>query len=127
MAYQTEDLKAKALSAIGENELCFIDDVITHLPCVRQTFYDHELDKSDEIKDALEDNKVKAKQRMRSKWMQSENATLQMGAYKLLGSEEERRKLSQQYNQHSGDNENPVKMVLDKYGLETGETEETTE
>lgn len=127
MAYDTEDLKAKALSAITENDLCFTDDVIGFLPCAKQTFYDHGLDQSDELKDALEQNRVNAKRRARNKWAESENATLQIAHYRLISDEEDRRKLSQQYNQHSGDNENPVKMVLDKYGLETGETEETTE
>jgi hypothetical protein len=64
----------------------------------RETFYNHDLDKSDRIKNALEHNRTVAKNKLVQNW-QKKNApaSLQIGAYKLLGSEDERRRLSQTF------------------------------
>lgn len=62
MAYNTKELEKKALEAIKEHGLIFIDEVCAYLPCSRATFYDHELEKSPKIKKALEDNIVEKKE-----------------------------------------------------------------
>jgi hypothetical protein len=72
------------------------------LPCCRATFYNLGLDKLDTIKDALEQNKIETKNSMRAKWYKSDNATLQIALMKLISSDEERRKMSQNYNEMSG-------------------------
>lgn len=97
MAYDTKRLEQQALTAIKEHNLFFFSDLAGYLPCSRQTLYDHGLDKSDSIKDALEKNILKTKNSMRSKWYKSENATLQVALMKLIADEDERRKLSQTY------------------------------
>ena len=103
MAYDTKELTKQALKAIKEHNLYFISDVLAMLPCSKQTFYDHNLDKVDDIKKALGANRIYAKMEMRKKWLQSDNATMQMGLMKLLSDDEELRKLAMEYREHSGE------------------------
>lgn len=73
-------------------------------------FYNLELDKSDSIKDAIALNKSKACTYMINKWIQSDNATLQISAFKVLCDEDDRKKLSMNYteNEHSFNKEAPL-------------------
>lgn len=93
MAYKTEELEKKSLEAIDKHKLFFIEDIVAYLPCDKSTFYNHKLHELDTIKDALEKNKVEIKTSMRSKWYKSDNPTLQMGLYKLIGTEQEAERL----------------------------------
>jgi hypothetical protein len=93
--YKTKELERQALEAINEHKLFFTEDVIVYVPCCSKTFYSHKLHELQTIKDALTKQKVQTKVSMRSKWYESDNATLQMGLMKLIGSDEERRRLSQ--------------------------------
>ena len=100
MAYDKEKLYNQALKAIEENNLFFIEDVIALLPCSKPTFYDHFPVNSNEFntqKAMLEQNKVNIKLKMRKKWLESENATLQMGLMKLITTDEERKRLATSY------------------------------
>lgn len=122
MAYKTEELEKTALSAIKRHKLIFLDEVISFLPCSAATFYNHKLEELESIKKALEENKIKGKLSSRRKWADSDNATLQIAYYKLLSSEEELRKLTGQFIDHSTGGEklneititiqNPVKPVI---------------
>lgn len=111
MAYKTEDLQEQALQAIEEHGLYFISDVIACLPCDKTTFYAHKLNESNDIKRALERNRINAKIEMRKKWLKSDNATMQMGLMKLLSEDEELRKLAMEYREHSGEVNLPVLKV----------------
>ena len=93
MAYKTKELEKKSLEAIDKHKLFFIEDIVAYLPCDKSTFYNHKLHELDTIKDALEKNKVEIKTSMRSKWYKSDNPTLQMGLYKLIGTEQEAERL----------------------------------
>jgi len=95
MAYKTEELEKQALEAIKKHGLFFIEDVVSYMPCCSRTFYDHELQELQTIKDALTKVKTDLKVSMRSKWYKSENATLQMGLMKLIANDNERKYLSQ--------------------------------
>ena len=103
MAYETEDLKQQALKAIEEHDLYFSSDVIAMLPCSNRAYYDHKLHECNDIKKALESNRINAKIEMRKKWLKSDNATMQMGLMKLLSEDEELRKLAMEYREHSGE------------------------
>ena len=102
MAYSKANLKKKAIEAIEEHNLVFIDEIIAYLPCSKATFYNHKLEQSDDLKAVLEDNREKMKVKLKQKWFKSKNATLQIALYKLLCSPEERRKISMNYNEHAG-------------------------
>jgi hypothetical protein len=82
------------------------------LPCCRATFYNLGLDKLDTIKDALEQNKIETKNSMRAKWYKSDNATLQIALMKLISSDEERRKMSQNYNEITGIDGEDIRFVV---------------
>ena len=101
MAYKTVELEKKALEVIEKHKLFFIEDIVAYLPCDKSTFYNHKLHEFDTIKDALEKNKVEVKTSMRSKWYKSDNPTLQMGLYKLIGTEQEAERLGTTLK-HSG-------------------------
>jgi len=92
--YTQENLEKLSIEAIQRYKLFFIDDIIAYLPCSRATFYNHNLDKLDTIKDALTQVRTEIKVSMRSKWYKSDNPTLQMGLMKLIASPDELRQLS---------------------------------
>ena len=103
MAYKTKDLFNKAKEAISTNNLFFVEDVVSFLPCDKTTYYKHKLHENNELKELLETNKVKTKSNLRAKWYKSDNATLQMALYKLLASDAERRNLAMEYKEHGGE------------------------
>ena len=87
----------KAIEAIKMYKLLYIEEVITYLPISKKTFYDFYPIESNElntIKELIDENKVNLKVNLRQKWYKSENATLQMGIYKLLANEDELDRLS---------------------------------
>ena len=93
-AYNTEELLRQSLEAIEKHKLVFIDDISTYLPCSRATFYNHQLDKVDAIKDYLVKNRVELKVAMRNKWFKSDSPPLQIALMKLISSDDERRAMS---------------------------------
>jgi hypothetical protein len=99
MAYDTKELEKKAIEAIAKHRLFFISDVAPMIGISRQTFYDHGLDKLDDIKEALTKNRIEVKSSLRSKWYQSENPTLQLALMKLISTDEELKKLAMQYTE----------------------------
>lgn len=96
MAYKTKELEKIAIEMIEKHKLFFTSDLITYLPCSKQTFYDHELDQLDSIKTALEKNKVEIKVALRKKWYQSDNPTVQIALYKLIADDDEGDRLNSQ-------------------------------
>jgi hypothetical protein len=100
MAYNKEELYQKAQQAITENNLFFIEDLVAMLPCDKTTFYRLFEVKSNEyntLKDLIEQNKINQKVKMRKKWGDSDNATLQMALMKLISTDEERKRLAVSY------------------------------
>ncbi len=97
MTYKKKDLEKTALKEIKDKRLIFIDDVVCYLPCAKKTFYEHKLHESHAIKDALQLNKTDIKVSLRSKWYNSDNATLQIALMRLTCSTEERKKLAINY------------------------------
>lgn len=94
MAHDTKDLEARALEAIQEHKLRWIQDIPDRLGITRATLYNHGLDKLDSIKTALAHNRYEAAESMTNKWIESDNATLQIAAFKVLATEEMRQKLT---------------------------------
>jgi hypothetical protein len=97
MAYKTKDLLEKSLKVIKEKKLFFIEDVIAYLPCNKGAFYNHFPVDSENIKEALEANRVAIKTSMRNKWYNSNNPTLQIALMKLICSDDERKRISNNY------------------------------
>jgi hypothetical protein len=100
MAYNTEDLEKQALKAIKEHKVPFIEHLVSYLPCDKTTFYAHNLHESNVIKEAIEKQKVDKKSIIMNKWLNGDNATAQIAAYKLLSNDSEFCKLSGQQIDH---------------------------
>lgn len=105
MAYDTKQLEAQALDAINKYKLIWIEEVLSYLPCSKQTFYDHGLDKLDTIKAAILKNRTDLKIGLRKKWYESDNATTQIALYKLIGTDDESDRINSQKQkvEHSGE------------------------
>jgi len=93
MAYDGKELLKQSLKIIETEEVVFIEELVSYLPCDKKTFYTHKLHENPDIKAAMTKNKVSKKAKLRKKWFDSENATLQVALYKLLANEEELERL----------------------------------
>jgi len=114
MAYNTKVLFEKAKTEIVSKRLIFIEEVATFIGINKTTLYDHfpiNSDELNELKGLIENNKITLKTSMRKKWYDSDNATLQMALMKLLSSQEEHRKLSQQYIESNNTNISEIKLT----------------
>ena len=100
--YNTKELFEKAKELIPKHKLIFVEDVIALIGISKSRFYELITGTSDEmdvLRDLLDKNKIELKVSMRKKWFASDNATLQMGLYKLLSTTEEHKKLQQTYSE----------------------------
>lgn len=89
----------KKIKKILEEEKIFTfkDIFVFYKGCSKSTAYLYELDKSDDIKEALEMNKRRGCQSLVDKWIDSENPTLQIAAFKIICEPEERKAISSNY------------------------------
>lgn len=86
-----------ALEVAKKHKCYFIEQVISHLPISKQTFYDYypvSSDELDAIKGILDNNRIDTKTKMYNKWFESDHPTLQVGLMKLIGNEEEAHRLN---------------------------------
>lgn len=114
MAYNTDELYNLAVNYIERDNLFFVADIIALLGISDATFYDHFSVESKELKyfkELLRKNKSATKVSMRKKWHDSENASLQMGLYKLIGTDEERKHLNSAYIDQKTEHKGEIKIV----------------
>jgi hypothetical protein len=97
MAYDRVKIYEQAKEVIVKHKLFFFDDIIAFLPISSSTFYALEMEKSEELKDLLAQNRTELKVSMRSKWYKSNAPALQMALMKLIASPDELRRLSMQH------------------------------
>jgi hypothetical protein len=97
----TTKYKDEILKVIKEKKIAFFDHSFAFTSFSRATAYNHGLDKLDDIRAAIDNNRVTAKNYMLNKWIASDNPTLQISAMRLLADSEEHRKLNQSYVDHS--------------------------
>ena len=100
MSYSTKKLLDLALIAIEKEKLIFIDEIVSYLPCNKSTYYKHKLPDSEPLKKAIQKNKDEMKAGLRKKWYVSENATVQIVLYKLIGTDDENDRISNQRLKH---------------------------
>lgn len=97
MAYSRKRLYEQALQVIEERNLFFIEDLVAFLPCDRATFYrkfPQGCDECDNIKSALETNKVRTKSAIRHRLFNMDNPTAQIALYRMIATPEERDAIS---------------------------------
>jgi hypothetical protein len=92
------------IKVIEKNNLFVIQDIFAFYSGIKSSqFYNLELEKSESIIKAIDDNKSKTKQSLKNKWYKSDNATLQIALYKSICTDSERRALAQNYTDHSSE------------------------
>lgn len=93
-----EQHEAEILKLIIKHKIMKIQHIFQHYTNLGSAqFYNLELEKSESIKEAIQTNKSKAVSYMLNKWVGSDNATLQISAFKVLCEDEDRKKLSMQF------------------------------
>ena len=93
-----EIYEAEIIEVIKKHKICRISHIFSFYTKLRSSqFYNLGLDKSDELREAIDNNRTKAKTYMLHKWITGDNATLQVAAYRLLADSDEHRLLNQQY------------------------------
>ena len=105
MAFDRDKLYQQAQTAIKENNLFFIEDIIAFIPCSKQTFYDYfpvGSDEMDDLKGLLEQNKIRTKSAIRAKLYKSPKASELLALYRLICTPEERKMLNQNYIELTG-------------------------
>lgn len=63
----------------------------------RATAYNHKLERLDTIKATFEQNRSKATNYLLQKWINSDNATLQIAAFKIVADSDDHKRLNQTY------------------------------
>ena len=84
------------IKATETYEVFFFEDLCNIVAISISTFYrlyPIESSRYKEIASRLDSNRAKAKNAMRKKWFESDNATLQVALYKILGNDNDRKKL----------------------------------
>ena len=113
MAYKTKDIEKELLKVIRERKIVFISHAIAYTSFNLATLYNHELEKLESIKTALAKNRATGKNYLIQKWIGSDNATLQIAAFRLMSTPEEHKKLNQQYIDHTTDGEKFIFKPID--------------
>lgn len=110
MEEKAKKYEAELLKIIKEKKIAFFDHCFGFTSFSRTTAYEYKLNESDAIKDAINQNRVTAKNYMLNKWIASDNATLQISAMRLLSDSEEHQKLNQSYIDHTTQGEKITKI-----------------
>ncbi len=127
MAYdksKTDKYKNELLQVIKEKKIAFFDHSFAFTSFSRRTAYDYGLHEMHDIKDQIDDNRVKAKNYLLNKWISSDNPTLQLAAFRLLSVSEEHKLLNQTYTNHTTNGKEIASNLPDyiKRDLENGES-----
>ena len=120
MAYDRTKIYKQALEASKDPDAYHILDVIAALPISPPTFYDFFPPESNELntlKENLDKNKINTKKEIRGKLRKGEKASELIALYKLIGTDEERKALSQTYQTIDGElkNNNSVTLSEDQF------------
>ena len=112
--YNHDELVKLALAAIEKEECVTIDEMCLFLPCTLKTVYNHKIPELQEIKDAINLQKVRVKKKMRRNWRNSENASLQIAEYKMLATQAEYDRLSTQNKVHTFNNKPSILLDINE-------------
>lgn len=105
MAFDRDKLYQQAQTAITENNLFFIEDIVAFIPCSKPTFYEYfpiDSNELNNLKGLLEKNKIRTKSAIRAKLYKSPKASELLALYRLICTPEERKMLNQNYIELTG-------------------------
>jgi len=98
MAKTKDQHEKDIVEVIKEKKICRISHIFGFYTDIKSSqFYNLKLEESDKIKEAIHQNRAKGTGYLLNKWISSDNATLQIAAYRLICTPEERQMLNQQY------------------------------
>lgn len=112
--FNADDIYNKSLELCKDESYHFISDIISSLPCERTTFYmliPEGSDNLNNIKDLLTQNKINTKRAIRVTLGKSEKSGELIALYKLIGDDDDRKKLSQSHLDIKSDNE-PIGLEI---------------
>jgi len=104
MAYDRIKIYNQAKEAIEKNNLFSVEDIVAFIPCSKPTFYDFfppDSNELNDLKDMLEQNKVRTKSSIRAKLYKSAKAAELLALYRLIATPDEHKKLNQSYVDHT--------------------------
>jgi hypothetical protein len=107
--YDWVKMKEMAIEATEKHKLLFMTEVVCYLPCTYSAFFNNKMNEDEDILQALADNRVKIKVKIRKRWEDSENVTAEIMLYKLTADEEELRRLSVTKSEVTGEAGGPIK------------------
>ncbi len=97
-----EKYEADIVQVIKDNKIMFIQHIFGVYTAIGSSqFYKLGLHQSEAINTAIQRNRMQGCNYMVNKWIGSENPTLQVAAYRLICTEDERRNLNQSYIDHT--------------------------
>jgi len=96
MALNKQELINEALAIIPREECVTLEEVWLFMGITRTTAFNYQLNTVDEIKEAVLQEKIKVKKKLRRRWRDSDNATLQIAEFKLCSDDEELARLNTQ-------------------------------
>ncbi|HZH69711.1 MAG TPA: hypothetical protein VFD80_04605 [Flavobacteriaceae bacterium] len=97
MKERAKKYEEELLKVIKEKKIAFFDHCFGFTSFSRRTAYDYKLHELHSIKGAIAKNRATSKNYMLNKWIDSDNATLQISAMRLLSDPEEHKLLNQSY------------------------------
>lgn len=100
MAYSKKELVERSLELIKKYKLYTHDAVVGLLGISKETYYKYKLNQDVAIRESMWRQKETLKAALRKKWFESDNATVQVALYKLLGTEDECHRLNGSKQQH---------------------------
>lgn len=96
MALNKQELINEALAIIPREECVTLEEVWLFMGITRTTAFNYQLNTVDEIKEAVLQEKIKVKKKLRRRWRDSDNATLQIAEFKLCSDDDELARLNTQ-------------------------------
>lgn len=103
---ENEILIKKALEIIPKENIHFLQDLWIALAITHETANNRKLNKNEDIREAINSEKIRLKQKLRNKWANSNVPALQISLYRLLADDDEYARLSQ--------NKDVLRGLLDK-------------
>lgn len=111
MAYDKEELEKIALKVLEKEKLTTIEQVVSFMPCSSSTFYNHELEKLESIKEHLFKNREQRKIKIVKKMEDGDSVAGLAFAFKLLATEDELRRVNPPKQKEEEETEKPKPLV----------------
>ena len=120
-----EQHEKEIVEIIKKNKVCVIQHIFGYYTDLKSSqFYNLELEKSESIKEAIASNKAKGCIVLLNKMIQSDNPTLNLAAYRLICTPEERQNLNQSYIDHTSKGES-LNIPISKWATDDGTNSDT--